>query len=163
MPPEHEGAMLVAVSSNGEDVKGSAMRGSKDEREAAEWFREHYGRGPTDAARMLERGVIGEDFGASGYTTAAQADLLVERLGLHEGDRLLDLGSGQGWPGLDLAKVTGSSVVLTDLPEEGLRTAMRRALLEGIADRSGAVVASARRLPLASDSFDAIVHTDVLC
>jgi hypothetical protein len=130
--------MLVAVSAQtAKDVKGSAMRGSKDEREAAEWFREHYGRGPTDAARMLERGVIGEDFGASGYTTAAQADSLVERLGLHEGDRLLDLGSGQGWPGLYVAKVTGSSVVLTDLPEEGLRTAMRRALLEGIADRSG--------------------------
>jgi hypothetical protein len=127
-------------------VKGSAVRGSKDEREAAEWFREHYGRGPTDAARMLERGVIGEDFGASGYTMAAQADSLVERLGLHEGDRLLDLGSGQGWPGLYLAKVTGSSVVFGHLSHStrcglvpvGLVAALERVLgVEELAMQEG--------------------------
>jgi len=139
------------------------MRRSRNEREAEAWFHERYGRAPTDAARVLERIVIGGDFGANGYTTLAQADLIEERLHLGGGDRLLDVGSGQGWPGLYLAKVTNCFVVLTDLPEEGLRTARRRALAEGIGERATAVAASARRLPFAKESFDAIVHTDVLC
>lgn len=139
------------------------MTRSRDEQEATTWFRERYGRAPSDAARVLERIVIGGDFGANGYTTVAQADLIAERLHLREGDRLLDVGSGQGWPGLYLAKVTNCSVVLTDLPEEGLRTARERAAVEGIGDRARAVVASARRLPFDHQSFDAIVHTDVLC
>lgn len=139
------------------------MRRSRDEREAEALFRERYGRAPTDAARVLEQIVIGRDFGANGYTTLAQADLIAERLHLRDRDRLLDVGSGQGWPGLYLSKVSGCSVVLTDLPEEGLRTAGRRAGVEGIGDRATAVVASARRLPFTDEVFDAVVHTDVLC
>lgn len=54
-------------------------------------------------------------------------------------------------------------VVLTDLPEEGLRTARQRAAVEGVGGRATVVVASARRLPFADETFDAIVHTDVLC
>jgi ubiquinone/menaquinone biosynthesis C-methylase UbiE len=54
-------------------------------------------------------------------------------------------------------------VVLTDIPEEGLRMAQRRAAAERISERSTAVVASARRLPFGAESFDAIVHADVLC
>jgi cyclopropane fatty-acyl-phospholipid synthase-like methyltransferase len=139
------------------------MRRSRDEREAEANFRERYGRASSDATRVLERMVIGGDFEASGYTTLAQADLIAERLHLREGERLLDIGAGRGWPGLYLSKVAGCSVVLTDLPEEGLRTARRRAGVEGIGDRVAAVVASARRLPFDGGTFDAIVHTDVLC
>ncbi len=139
------------------------MRRSRDEREAEAWFRERYGRASSDATRVLEWIVIGGDFEASGYTTLVQADLIAERLHLREGERLLDVGAGRGWPGLYLSKVTGCSVVLTDLPEEGLRTARRRAGVEGIGERVAAVAASARRLPFAGGTFDAIVHTDVLC
>ena len=76
---------------------------------------------------------------------------------------MLDVGSGRGWPGLYLAKVTGCSVVLTDIPKEGLATARKRAAVEGLAERSQAIVSSARRLPFQVESFDAVVHTDVLC
>ena len=139
------------------------MAPSRDEREARVLFAERYGRSGSDAARELERLVIGSDFGANGYTTLTQADLLAERLGLGPGKRLLDIGSGRGWPGLYLAKKTGCKVVLTDLPEEAMRSAAHRAAAEGISARVGAIVASARRLPFERASYDGIVHTDVLC
>ena len=136
---------------------------SRDEADAGAMFRERYGRPASDATRELERLVIGGDFGANGYTTVEQAELLAQRLNLRAGDRLLDLGSGRGWPGIYLAKVTGCSVVLTDIPAEGLVTARKRAAVEGLAERSPAVVSSARRLPFRPESFEAVVHTDVLC
>jgi 2-polyprenyl-3-methyl-5-hydroxy-6-metoxy-1,4-benzoquinol methylase len=135
----------------------------RDEVDAGATFRERYGRPTSDATRELERLVIGGDFGANGYTTVEQAGLLAQRLDLRAGDRLLDVGSGRGWPGLYLAKVTGCSVVLTDIPEEGLATARKRAAVDGLAERSQALASSARRLPLKIESFDAVVHTDVLC
>src|SRR5580765_2186384 len=134
-------------------------RQSRDEMDAGATFRERYGRPASDATRELERLVIGGDFGANGYTTVKQAGLLAQRLDLRAGDRLLDVGSGRGWPGVYLAKVTGCSVVLTDIPEEGLATARRRAAVEGLAERSQAVVASARHMPFKAESFDAVVHT----
>ena len=139
------------------------MAPSKDEQDAATTFGERYSRPASDATRELERLVIGGDFGANGYTTMAQADLMAERLRLHQDHRLLDIGSGRGWPGLYLAKVTGCTAVLTDLPEEGLRAARRRTVVEGLAGRATSVVASARRSPFQAETFDAIVHTDVLC
>jgi SAM-dependent methyltransferase len=139
------------------------VRRSRNERDAAASFSERYGRPASDATRELERLVIGGDFGANGYTTLAQADLMAELLGLREGQRLLDVGSGRGWPGLYLSRVSDCTAVLTDLPEEGLRIARDRAALEGIARRTMSVVASARRLPFEPESFDAVVHTDVLC
>jgi cyclopropane fatty-acyl-phospholipid synthase-like methyltransferase len=46
----------------------------------------------------------------------AQADTLAGELRLSAGDRLLDLGSGRGWPGLYLAASSGCQVVPSDLP-----------------------------------------------
>ena len=37
-------------------------------------------------------------------------------LGLGPGRRLLDVGGGQGWPGLYLARQTGCTVVRTPVP-----------------------------------------------
>ncbi|MBA3552533.1 MAG: methyltransferase domain-containing protein [Actinobacteria bacterium] len=135
----------------------------KEERTVAADFGERYGRSATEATRELDRSVIGGDFGANGYTTLAQADMLADRLALSDGDRLLDVGSGRGWPGLYLAGRTGCSVVLTDLPREAMAAARERARREGLADRARLVAASARCLPFRHQAFDAIVHTDVLC
>jgi cyclopropane fatty-acyl-phospholipid synthase-like methyltransferase len=84
-------------------------------------------------------------------------------LGLAETDRLLDLGTGRGWPGLYLAARTGCRVVLADLPLEGLRVAACRAHADGLATRVGVLAAAASALPFHPGSFDAIIHTDVLC
>jgi SAM-dependent methyltransferase len=134
-----------------------------DERETLGRFADRYRVAQTELTRQIELAVIGGDWGANGYTTAAQADLLGRDLDLGAGMRLLDLGAGRGWPGLYLAASTGCRVVLADVPIDGLLTAKARAGAERLADRAVAVAASARHLPLSAASFDAVVHTDVLC
>ena len=111
----------------------------------------------------IERVVLGSDFGVTGYTTVAQADELIRRLRLGPAGRVLDIGAGCGWPGLYLSIKTGCRLVSTDLPIEGPVAALRRAGEEGIAARVSAAVCSARRLPFRRRSFDAIVHSDVMC
>ena len=110
----------------------------------------------------LERAVLGTDYGANGYTPLAQARTLCDKLGLRTGERLLDIGAGCGWPGLYIASRTGCEVVVTDLPMPGMRRALGRIRSDGLAS-AWAVVATARHLPFPPRSFDAVVHTDVLC
>ena len=135
----------------------------KDELQARALFEQRYGIAASPIARAIERRVIGGDWGANGYTTMAQTDTLAGGLGLSAADRLLDVGTGRGWPGLYLAASSGCRVVLADLPLEGLRMAAARATVEGLAARASVLVAAASGLPFHAGSFDAIIHTDVLC
>jgi 2-polyprenyl-3-methyl-5-hydroxy-6-metoxy-1,4-benzoquinol methylase len=136
---------------------------NKSEQTTAEWFAERYRVAPAEVSRRIELAVLGGDWGANGYTTVVQADMLARELALRPGVRLLDLGAGRGWPGLYLAAATGCQVVLADVPVEGLRVAAARARREELAGRAAPVAATARALPFTPGSFDAIVHTDVLC
>ena len=139
------------------------LRSSRDEQDATAHFRERYGRPSGEPLRQLERLVLGVDFGGNGYTTVGQARLLAERLDLGPASWLLDIGAGRGWPGLYLAQATGCRVVVTDLPHGAMQRARERAREEALSERTAVVVASARRLPFRYETFDAIVHTDVLC
>ncbi len=116
-----------------------------------------------DANARIERDVIGAVWGANGYTTVAQANELSRHLDLGPASRLLDLGTGCGWPGLYLAKQSGCSMVGTDMPVEGLAIAARRAGAEGMDQRVSLVAAAGAAQPFRPASFDAIVLTDVLC
>jgi methylase of polypeptide subunit release factors len=136
---------------------------SRDELQARTVFAERYAIPTGDANARVERAVIGAAWGANGYTTVAQADELGRRLRLGPGARLLDVGTGRGWPSLYLAQQTGCAVVGTDLPVEGLAVARHRATVEGIDGRVALVVAGGADQPFRPQSFDAIVHTDVLC
>ena len=135
----------------------------RDELQARALFQQRYRNTPSLVVCQIEQRVIGGDWGANGYTTMAQADTLARGLGLSAGDRLLDLGTGRGWPGLYLAARTGCRVVLTDLPLEGLRVAADRAAEEGLTAGVGVVAAAASGLPFRAGTFDAVIHTDVLC
>jgi 2-polyprenyl-3-methyl-5-hydroxy-6-metoxy-1,4-benzoquinol methylase len=136
---------------------------TRQERDANERFAQRYGEERGDVVRAIELAVIGGDWGANGYTTIAQADQLADMLELGPGSLVLDVGAGRGWPGLYLAASTGCSVVMTDVPVEGLASARERSQREGLVDRAWPVNASARDLPFAAETFDAVVHTDVLC
>jgi len=136
---------------------------SRDESQARSDFGERYAAPTGDANARIEQSVIGAVWGANGYTTLDQADELGRRLRLWPGARLLDLGTGRGWPGLYLAQQTGCEVVGTDLPVEGLEVGRRRAHDESIGERVSLVVAGGADLPFRPRSFDAVVHTDVLC
>src|SRR5438132_11183384 len=134
---------------------------TKDEVDVIRRFGQRYG-----VAAMvttdLEQAVLGSDYGANGYTPVAQADDLIRILALRPGERLLDVGAGCGWPGLYIATSAGCDVVVTDLPMPGMHRARERIHRDGLT-ASSAVVSTARHLPFRPGSFDAIVHTDVLC
>ena len=116
----------------------------------------------TDPAMIrAEKRVIGADYGASSYTTRAQADDLAERLELGSGVRLLDVGSGPGWPGNYLTTISGCRSVLIDPTLEGMAVAWDRARRDGL--DSNQVVGLGDQLPLRDGSFDAVTSSDVLC
>ena len=131
--------------------------------DAKQRFDERYGAGQNAATVALERDVIGGDYGANSYTTRGQADALLDRLELTRSDRLLEVGSGRGWPGLYLSKRSGCRVVLTDLPVVALNEAGRWSRKDRLHKRSECIVAGGSTLPFCPRSFDAIVHSDVLC
>ena len=135
----------------------------RDEREARTQFAERYAIQTGDVNARIERSVIGAVWGANGYTTLDQADELGRQLRLAPGKRLLDVGTGRGWPGLYLAKQTGCALTGTDMPLNALATARSRARIEGIEDRVAVVVAGGAEQPFRRGSFDGIVLTDVLC
>jgi 2-polyprenyl-3-methyl-5-hydroxy-6-metoxy-1,4-benzoquinol methylase len=136
---------------------------TRHEKEANARFSQRYGEPRGDVVRAIELTVIGGDWGANGYTTIAQADELADILQLGTGSLVLDIGAGRGWPGLYLSSRTGCAVVMTDVPVEGLASARERAQYEGVDDQAWPVNASARDLPFTAETFDAVVHTDVLC
>lgn len=138
-------------------------RTTSEEHKTIERFRPRYGRRDTSAERAVELAAIGGNVGANGYTTTAQARELARRLALGPGVRLLDIGCGRGYPGLYLARMTGCTVVGTDLPIASLTAARRRGKRERVSRRADLLAASALHLPFRRQSFDAIVHTDVLC
>ncbi|MDP3685282.1 MAG: methyltransferase domain-containing protein [bacterium] len=83
--------------------------------------------------------------------------VLLDMLELKDGDRVLDVSTGTGEPGLTAAARVGSgSVVATDVAEEMVRIAAENARQRGMKNFT-ARVADANALPFDHDTFDAVV------
>ena len=129
----------------------------RDERDAE--FRQ----GQLPAVQAVERAVCGCDYGGTSWATRGEADQIAAALELAPGVLLLEVGSGSGWPALYLAGQSGCDVTLVDLPLEGIRIAVGRAVQDEIPGTCLAVVADAAQLPFRDDCCDVINHSDVLC
>ncbi len=147
----------------GSAKNGKGMRGTPEQEIIYRRFSKKYELLQSDVMRRIERSVCGCDYGATSWTTLAEARIIRGMLALEPGDRLLDVGSGSGWPGIHLAEHSGCDIAMTDLPLEGLRIALDRAKADKIGGASFASVADAAVLPFRGGSFDAIFHSDVLC
>lgn len=130
---------------------------------AIERFRDRYDREDSDALRAVQIAGIGADLGATGYTTVTQAEELARKLRLTRSSVVLDVGCGRGHPGRFLAGATGCRVVGADLPMASLRWGRERARRDHIGRRVAFVAASGVHLPFQEGSFDAVVHTDLMC
>ncbi|GMR02582.1 MAG: hypothetical protein BMS9Abin20_0920 [Acidimicrobiia bacterium] len=131
------------------------------ETELVERFRDYYTSTAHGALRELERRTLGVAYGGNGYTDVDQVSQFIELLGVGPGDRVLEIGSGAGWPGLYLAKESGCRMVLSDIPWEGVAWGRRRGRGEAI--DVDAAACSGVALPFRDGSFDAVTHSDVLC
>ena len=102
-------------------------------------------------------------YGATRGTAGAEARVITDMLALGPWTRVLDVGSGSGWPWLYRAGEMGCDVTLTDLPITGLRIALKRARADSISGICWGCVADAAALPFRYGVFDAVTHSDVLC
>ena len=139
------------------------MARTSDEQATFDRFSKKYQHNQSDIMRGIERSVCGCDYGATSWTTLDEAREVGTTLALKPGQRLLDVGSGSGWPAVYLAKDSGCDVVMTDLPLTGLRIAIDRAAADRVTGACWATVADAAALPFQNGWFDAIIHSDVLC
>jgi SAM-dependent methyltransferase len=126
-------------------------------------FSGSYDVGLHPAVRRMEEHVLGTRYGATSWTTLGQAQKIASMLQLNSRSKLLDVGGGAGWPSLFLSKTSGCTITIVDLPENALGLARNRAIEDGLAENVNVVCADGTRLPFDDDSFDCIVHADVLC
>ena len=124
-------------------------------------FREYYTATDNGVLRELERRTLGAAYGGNGYTDVHQVERLVGLLGVAEGDRVLELGSGAGWPGLLIARETGCQMILSDVPWEGVAWGRSRGRAEGTS--VDAVACLGTEIPFKDASFEGVTHSDVLC
>jgi len=140
------------------DTSGDIARA---ETELVDRFRQYYVGTDNEVLRELERRTLGAAYGGNGYTDIHQVERFADLLDVGEDDRVLELGSGAGWPGLYIARETRSTVVLSDIPWEGIAWGSRRGRAEGV--QVDGVACSGTQIPFRDRSFEGVTHSDVMC
>jgi SAM-dependent methyltransferase len=96
------------------------------------------------------------DVARVGSLAILHGELLCEALDIHPGERVLDVGAGNGAAALAAAR-RGADVTATDFVEHLLHSAERIAEIHGLRLRTH--VADAQSLPFPDDSFDVVMST----
>jgi SAM-dependent methyltransferase len=119
---------------------------------------------PTRAG--IRREVYGDEYPAEvdprSYLTWTELRRIAEELRVGPGDTFVDLGCGQGGPGLWVARETGAALVGIDLSEVGIAHADARARALGLAERARFRVADIASTGLPAASFEAAMSVDTL-
>jgi ubiquinone/menaquinone biosynthesis C-methylase UbiE len=111
----------------------------------------------------VRRDTWGEEFGQSGWITAAEQDRFIQLLGLRSGQTLLDIGCGSGGPTLRFAERSGVTARGIDVHDDGIATARRQAEEKGLFDRVAFEVCDATEpLQYGDGSFDAVMSIDAI-
>lgn len=103
-----------------------------------------YWYGPSDTSSVRE-------------ATDRFTDLLIERLRVGPGDRVLDVGCGIGKPALRVASTTGADVLGITISERQVEQAREAARAENMSDRVSFRHADAMAMPFGEASFDAVL------
>jgi SAM-dependent methyltransferase len=132
------------------------------------WYCDYYAALPASAAysQFCTR-VFGRDFGQHGFADMAQLEVMLEGLNLRPGDRVLDLGCGNGAMAAYIAQNTGARVTGIDYIPEAIRQAQERAAKQPgrlafyVGDIAHLVDAQST-LPFRPHSFDTLISVDTL-
>ena len=123
-----------------------------------------YGNYESAAAAAVRVETYGEDIGQSSWMSAAEWLRFADRLGVHAGSNVLEIGSGSGGPAVYLAEMRGCRVTGVDINEHGIRNAERLSAARGVAQLATFRTANAGEpLPFGDESFDAVVSNDAMC
>jgi cyclopropane fatty-acyl-phospholipid synthase-like methyltransferase len=132
-------------------------------RDKVDLYAPTYGQFHESLHAEVRRETWGEEFGQSGWTTAAEQDRFIALLGLQTDQKLLDVGCGSGGPALRFAVRTGVLVHGIDVHCDGIGAARRQAEERQLSDRVQFDVCDAReRLPFDDGAFDAVMSIDAI-
>ncbi|GAA2410499.1 27-O-demethylrifamycin SV methyltransferase [Actinomadura vinacea] len=92
--------------------------------------------------------------------TARLAAIVIERLRVRPGDRVLDLGCGYGHPAVEVARATGAHVTAVDIDPRAVAEAAEHARRSGLADLVRVTRCDARELPFPENTFDAVLSLE---
>jgi SAM-dependent methyltransferase len=132
----------------------------------AEIFSACVGEGASKVTRQVWRDVFGSEYpeGVEPYSYLSRSELtrFCAEVGVSEVSHLVDVGCGQGGPGLWVAAHTGARLTGVDIAETALRTSEQRAHCLQLASRARFLSGSFDALPLETRSADAIMSVDAL-